>query len=133
MKILFICKFNRFRSKIAESIFNKLNKNNKLKAKSAGIIMGRPISKEVLEASKEKGYVIKGKPQGISSDLLIWQDAIIIVADDVPTSLFKNNKKYGKKLIIWKIPDTDSNNKKELQKIIYQIEIKVKNLIKELK
>ncbi|PIN95286.1 hypothetical protein COU56_02055 [Candidatus Pacearchaeota archaeon CG10_big_fil_rev_8_21_14_0_10_31_9] len=133
MKILLICKFNRFRSKIAESIFNKLNKNNKLKAKSAGIIMGRPISKEVLEASKEKGYVIKGKPQGISSDLLIWQDAIIIVADDVPTSLFKNNKKYGKKLIIWKIPDTDSNNKKELQKIIYQIEIKVKNLIKELK
>ncbi|MEK6873689.1 MAG: hypothetical protein AABW91_02495 [Nanoarchaeota archaeon] len=133
MKVLFICKFNRFRSKVAESIFNKLNKNNKLKAKSAGIIMGRPISKNILEASKEIGYIIKSKPFGISSNLLIWQDMIIIVADDVPVSLFKDNKKYGKKLAIWSIPDTDSNNKKEIQKIIQKIEVKVKNLIKELK
>jgi len=32
MKIPFICKYNRFRSKIAEAYFNKINKNNNPKA-----------------------------------------------------------------------------------------------------
>ena len=36
MKILFICKWNRFRSKIAEYYFNKFDKKNK--AISVGII-----------------------------------------------------------------------------------------------
>ena len=40
MKILFICKYNAFRSKVAESYFNKMNKNKKIKAFSRGFIMG---------------------------------------------------------------------------------------------
>ena len=42
-KILFICRHNRFRSKIAEGYFNKINKN--VKVKSAGIFIGNPLDK----------------------------------------------------------------------------------------
>ena len=41
MKILFICRHNRFRSKIAEAYFNKINKNKNLIAKGAGIFPGK--------------------------------------------------------------------------------------------
>ena len=110
--ILFVCKYNRFRSKVAESIFNKLNKNKQMKARSAGIIRGSKITKEILDSSNKMGYTIKGKPAGINTDLLIWQDTIIIVANDVPASLFADNKKYGKKLVVWKIPDVKELDRK---------------------
>ncbi len=130
--ILFVCKYNRFRSKSAEAIFNKLNKNKSVTSKSAGLIRGSNITKEILDSCKELGYNIKGKPQGVSTDLLKWQDTIIVVANDVPASLFKNNKKYGKKLIVWKIPDTNSNNKTAMKKIITQIESRIIKLIEKL-
>ena len=133
MKILFVCKYNRFRSKIAEAIFNKLNKNKHHKAISAGIIRGSPISPPIIHAAKMAGYPIRGKPQGLSADLLKWHDTAIIVADDVPLEIFKDNKKYGHKTIVWKIPDTTSDKSEEMQKIIIQIEREIISLIKKLK
>jgi len=41
MKILFVCKHNRFRSKVAEAFFNKLKKNKKIKAESAGLVLDK--------------------------------------------------------------------------------------------
>lgn len=133
MKILFICKYNRFRSKVAESVFNKLNKNRKNTVKSAGIIIGRPINSNTFKISKNIGYILRGKPSGLTSNLLIWQEMIIIVADNVPASLFKDNYKYGKKLLVWKISDANSNNKKEVEDRIHKIELRVKKLVSELK
>ena len=133
MNILFICKYNRFRSKIAEAFFNKLNKNKNHKAKSAGIIRGSPISKEIIDSAKDFGIVIKSKPKGLTTKLLKWQDMAIIVGDDIPKQIFKDNKKYDKKLIVWKIPDTASNKKKDIKKIILQIKIKIIQLIKRTK
>ena len=40
MKILFICKYNRFRSRVAAAYFKKINKNSKIKVESAGKDMG---------------------------------------------------------------------------------------------
>ena len=53
--ILFVCKYNRFRSKIAEAYFNKINKNKLVSVKSAGIIRGNPVSKDII-AVKGIGY-----------------------------------------------------------------------------
>ncbi len=127
--ILFVCKYNRFRSKIAEALFNKFNKNKKNKAKSAGVIRGYPISKEIINASKKLGIRIKGKPQGLSTELLRWADLTILVADDIPSLIFSS--KYTKKLIVWRI--RDAKNNKELSKKIKLIEKRVKDLIKNLK
>jgi protein-tyrosine-phosphatase len=132
MNILFICKYNRFRSKIAESFFNKLNKNKKHKAKSAGLIRGSPISKEIINAADDFEIKINSKPEGISTKLLKWQNLTIIVANDVTKSILKDNKKYSKKLIVWKISDTDSTKKEDIKKIISKIELKVKKIVDSL-
>ena len=121
---------------MAEDLFNKINKNPNYKAKSAGIIKGHPI--DIIHLTQDsmcrkKGINIKGSPQGISFSLLKWQDIIVIVANDVPSSIFKDNKKYGKKLIVWKIPDAKTDSKKEIREIIKLIERNVKKLVENLK
>ena len=133
MNILFICKFNRFRSKVAEAFFIKLNKNPKHKTKSAGIIRGSKVSKEIKAAAKEFGIKIKSQPQGLSTKLLKWQELAIIVANDVPKEILVDNKKYNKKLEVWKIQDTSGKDKETMNKIISEIDKKVKNLVKKLK
>ena len=59
MKILFVCRHNRFRSKVAEAIFNKLNKNKEIQIESAGLILdeSRPyVEPVVVSLMKEKGF-----------------------------------------------------------------------------
>ena len=131
--ILFICKYNRFRSRIAEILFKRLNKNKDYKAMSAGLIKGRyPLDKNEVSAAKELGIKLAGKPRGISTELLIKTDIIIITADDVPPHIF-DVEKYGKELIIWKIPDAKNNKREEMIDIIQAIENNVRGLIKELR
>jgi len=125
MNILFICKYNRFRSKIAEACFNKINKNKKIKVKSAGIIQGFPVNPNVISIAKEFGLKINPHPHGISSKLLKWQDKIIVVADDVPIQILN---KYKKEIIVWKIKDTKEDNKEAIRKIIKSIFIHVDKL-----
>ena len=89
MKTLFICKHNRFRSKVAEGIFNKLSKENK--AKSAGLILdkSRPyICKNVLDVMKEKGYKIIGGSKVLDKNKLKDYGLIVIVADNVDKKSF---------------------------------------------
>jgi protein-tyrosine-phosphatase len=131
MNILFVCKYNRFRSKIAEAFFNKLNKNQDNHAKSAGIIIGSPISQDIKESAKKFGIRLTDVPQGISTDLLKWNDLLIIVADDVPSYLF-NNEEHGKKTLVWKIKD-NHGEASEMDQIIEQIEKRVTKLLKELR
>ena len=131
--ILFVCKYNRFRSKYAESYFNKLNKNKNIKVKSAGIIRGGyPLDKNQVLVAKERRIKLRGKPKGINTNLLKWQDIILITADDVPSEIFRENKMYGKKLIVWKIPDVIKDSKEEIRGIMNKIENKVQNLIEVL-
>jgi protein-tyrosine-phosphatase len=131
MNILFLCKHNRFRSKIAEAYFNKINKNKKIKAKSRGLIRGIPVDKNVVRIGKEFGMKINRTPKGISEEDLKWQDVIIIVANNVPKSIFAT-KREVKKLIIWNIRDTSQDNKKEIRRIVIGIMKKVNNLNKQL-
>ena len=133
-RVLFICKYNRFRSKIAEIFFKRYNRNKLYEAKSAGIIKGRyPLDEREVGAAREMGINLKGRPQGLSSDLLIWQDIVIVVADDVPVELFKRNKKHGKKLIIWKVPDFKHGKKQEIKRIINLIEGNVIKFLNKVK
>ena len=130
--ILFVCKWNRFRSKIAESIFNKLNKNQNHKAKSSGIFPGLPISKEIFRACKKLKYPISKKVEGISYPLLMWSNIIVVIEDSIPLSVFNEIIKNDKKeVIIWKIKDPHNSNKREATVRI--IEQKIKSLIKNLK
>ncbi len=118
---------------MGEGFFKKYNKNKKYFVKSAGIIQGSPISKEIKASGKRFGLSLNSKPQGMSTKLLQWNDVMIIAANDVPKELFKDHKSYGKKLIVWKIPDVRSNDAREIDKVVRSIEKKVKMFVKVLK
>jgi len=131
VNILFLCKYNRFRSRYAEAYFRKFYKD--IKVRSAGIIRGSyPLDSNQVSIAKERGINLKGRPRGISTDLLKWLDILIIAADDVPSELF-NNYIYCKKLIVWDIPDVKSGSKEEIKRIMINIEENINIFIEELK
>lgn len=132
--VLFVCKHNRFRSKVAEAFFNKYNKNKNYTASSAGIIIGDYpfdyLQKKVAE--KEFGLRLLGKPRPISLEILEDIDIVVIVADNVPLSLF-HGKKYGNKKVVWAISDVRTHTYKEVKEIISRIEKKVIKFVESLK
>jgi protein-tyrosine-phosphatase len=130
MKIIFLCKYNRFRSRVAEASFRKYNKNKKIKISSRGFIKGfNPVSKSVKDIGKSLGLTIKGNPKGITEKEMDDADLIVIVANNIPSSFIK---RWKKKIIIWKIPDCGEKDKNNIDKTSRQILKKTLNLIKEL-
>lgn len=134
MNVLFICKYNRFRSRVAEAYFKKINKNKKIKARSAGVIKGNPVNRETAKLMKEEfGLNIMGKTNGLSDKILEWQDMVVIMADDVPPSIFNKNKKYGKKVVVLSVKDVLESSKEQKIKAAKQIIKKINWLVKKLK
>ncbi|MFA5174036.1 MAG: hypothetical protein WC438_02545 [Candidatus Pacearchaeota archaeon] len=133
MKILFICRHNRFRSKVAEAVFNKISKNKKNKAESAGILIEDSTafaSKNVVKIMNDLGYSVKIKSRRVTSLDITKFDLLIIVANNVEKEYFWN---FKGKIIKWNIPDTNENNLNEIKRIVKTIETKVKKLVKELR
>ncbi|MBW6442204.1 hypothetical protein K0A97_00260 [Patescibacteria group bacterium] len=133
MNILFVCKWNRFRSKAGEAIFNKIYKNQKHHAKSAGIFPYFSLSKESIktlnEVQKRFGIKFSKKQSSISKKLINWSDTIIVVAEDVPISIFNIFKEeHQKKLVYWKIKDVFGKNIKKRIGRVKEIESKIKAL-----
>ena len=129
MKILFVCKHNRFRSKVAEAYFNKINKDKNIKVASAGVFKGFPTEPVVVKIGKKLGIKINRKTKGLDEKSVFQMDLVIIVADNVPAFLFKGKVK---KIIVWKIPDTNQDNKKMIKIIMKKIFKKVEELNYEL-
>lgn len=132
MSVLFICKHNRFRSKVAEALFKKYNRNKNIKVKSAGTGLDYiPVAKNVINALNELGIKkVNRKPHKINKGIIEKADLIVIVANNVSKKIFN---KYGKKIIVWKISDTKQDNYKGILKRAKLIEKKVKSLAKRLK
>ncbi|MEK6812387.1 MAG: hypothetical protein AABX76_02410, partial [Nanoarchaeota archaeon] len=134
-RILFICKYNAFRSRIAEEYFNKINTNPKIKAYSRGFIPGADAdSIQKRMAQSLLGVSIsKRKPIGMNVEDLKSADLIVVSADDVPKIMF--NYPYvnlKKKMIFWKIKDEQYGKKENINKIILEIRRRVEQLNKKL-
>ena len=132
INILFVCKYNVFRSRVAEAYFNQINKSKNVRAKSAGIIAGGAMGEKQKAAVEKAGLILEGKSKGLNTKILNWQNTTIIVADDVPPLIFNKNKKYGKRTIIWKIKDTKVKEGKDIPAIIKKIKKKVEELNKDI-
>lgn len=133
INILFVCRYNRFRSRIAEAYFNKINKNKNIEAKSAGLIKGYNVDRITAQfLKKELGIDISGKTNGLNSKNVSWQNLTVIVADNVPKSVFDRNKEFGKKVMKYSIKDTSNRNKKMELKIAKRIMEKIDVLVKTL-
>ena len=141
-RILFVCKHNLFRSQVAESFFNELNKNKKYIADSAGLIKwdkkdskGDTSYKAEKKATEKKGIILNRNSKGLGSSMLKHTDILVIVADDVPVSIFKKADYFKGKIIVWKTRDVRENDK-DKEKIAFRsvkfIEKKVKKFVKQL-
>ena len=128
-----------FRSQVSKAYFNKINRNKNIKADSAGVIEGYlPLNEQQVSVARKLGIKLKGNPKGLSINLIKKQNLIIIVADDVPKSLF-NCKEYidfkTTKIIKWKVTDVfndDIDFKEKIKEIIENIIKKVNILVKQL-
>ena len=135
MKILFVCKYNAFRSRVAEEYFNKTKDNKEIESISRGIIMGgdsdnvqRRIAKSLLVIN-----ISKRKPLPLTLQDMRNADLIIAVADDIPRIVFNYPlPSIQKKLLIWKIKDERDMNKDNIRKVILKIKGKINGLIKKL-
>jgi protein-tyrosine-phosphatase len=127
-KILFICRHNKFRSKIAEAYLKKINKN--VDVSSSGVVLSySPLDKREIELIKSYGLKINGKANPTTTQLLRTQDIVIIVADDVPKSLF-NYRFIKGKLFHWNVSDEHDFDEKKIRKIIEEIVRRVDKLNK---
>jgi protein-tyrosine-phosphatase len=135
MKILFICKYNAFRSRIAEEYFNKINKNKTIKAISRGFIYGGDADIEQQEMAKEflGVNIAKRNPLQITIEDIKTSDMIIVVANDIPRIMFDyKSYKFIKKVRFWKIKDEQYKDKKNIKHIIFSIKERVEKLNSEL-
>ena len=132
-EIYFICKWNRFRSKVAEDYFNQINKNKEFIGKSAGIFAGFfPLDQYQVDAAKEFSIILSGKTQGLDQTKLDNAHKIILVTDEIPERVF--SPRYSKKLVIWKISDVKFvGDEKGARKIIKEIMGNVEKLKENLK
>lgn len=135
MKILFVCKYNVFRSRVAEEYFKKINKNPEIEIYSRGIIMGGNSDRQQREISKKLlGIDIsKRKPIPLNIQEMKKTDKIIVVANDIPKIIFDYHlMPISKRVEIWKIKDEQKQNKKNIKRIILEIKKRVDKLNEEL-
>lgn len=122
---------NRFRSKLGESLFIHYNRNKSIHTKSAGVMLDvlfPYVAPAVKEALSKKGVKLASEmPVQLTPQAIKWADKIIVVADNVDPNVFPKEK-----TIIWKIKDTDQDNKEEIMDRLLKIESKVKDFIEHL-
>src|SRR3989338_6118361 len=125
MRILFVCRHNKFRSKVAEAIFHSLRSG--IEVKSAGVVKDLDpfVEEGLVELLVRQGYqVVSEQSQMVSDQLLAWADKIVIVADDVSSQGFPAGKVER-----WEIKDAHDGDPLR-KKVIAEIEWKVKELVK---
>ena len=135
MKIIFICKHNVFRSRIAEEYFKKINPNKKIEVISRGIVIGGHSDREQREIPKKLlGVDIdQRKPVPLNKRDLETSDLIIVVANDVPRRIFDYQSMFIQdKVIIWKIKDEQRQNKRNINRIVLAIKKRVEKLNRRL-
>jgi protein-tyrosine-phosphatase len=130
MKILFIDETNRFQSKVAEAIFNKMNSNNKIIVKSAGLHYGGYyLDKKMLKACEEMRIKIDTRPVKLTKEMWNAFDFIITTSESVKLELTQEDKESGKTLISWDIEELNGNSQEDMNKVIRAIAGKVRELV----
>src|SRR3990172_5316899 len=129
MNILFVCKHNRFRSKVAEALFRHCYKGDSVRVKSAGVIidMMHPyVSRGAYSVLRERGISLRDDGAvALDSFLFKWADKIIIVADNVSPDMFRNKELLENKSVkIWPVQDVSETDIEGIRRKINEIEKK---------
>ncbi|MEK6858742.1 MAG: hypothetical protein AABX53_02410 [Nanoarchaeota archaeon] len=128
MKLLFICKHNRFRSKVAEALFNKYSLGQH-QAKSAGIKLDAffpYVAASVKNVLREYGIIdVADAPALVSRNLISWAERVIVVADNVDISVFPRDKTQR-----WSITDCSQDDVSAIKLRVRDIDGRVRDLLK---
>lgn len=131
MNILFICKFNRFRSKVAEALARHYIRRKDVEIRSAGILVDfiRPfMAKEVVEIIRNKGIEnIDERSMLLNEQAIQWADKIIVVASDCPLG-----KLPPERIEIWPVEDASEQDMPSVLMRISEIEKHVNALAERL-
>jgi protein-tyrosine-phosphatase len=123
---------------MAKELFNKLNKNKSIKADSSGVIKPEMFKELINDLSFvfSKYGIKRRKPKQLEKKVLKKQYMIIVVADDVPTSLFDSKKNNRIKILKWKTKDAykykEKTRRERLERVYLDIEKRIKKLIEKL-
>ena len=128
-EILFVCVHNSGRSQIAEALANHYAVQE-VQAFSAGTRPASHTDRTVVEAMKELGIDISSQhPKMLSLEMLENADRIIAMGcgmeEVCPASFIPTED--------WQIEDPEGKSIKKVREIRNAIEIKVKNLINEMR
>jgi protein-tyrosine-phosphatase len=132
MNILFVCKHNIFRSRVAEEYMKKISHHN---ISSAGVIsFDGNLNKTQQEVCSEYGLRFTNQSKTLDLGNLRNQDLIIIVADDVPQEVFAHPEYNLKEIRRWEIKDVDSHSldKENIRNIVGEIIRRVEELNEEI-
>ena len=133
--ILFVCKHNVFRSRVAEEYMRKVSKG-KYSITSAGLIEGDSLPNVQRDCALEFDLDISFDSKTMSIEMLKEQDLVVVVASDVPKEVFDNPLyNLDGKLVFWDLDDVkDVYSPKEdnIKEIIKKIITKVDKLNEEL-
>ncbi|MCR4326986.1 MAG: low molecular weight phosphatase family protein [Nanoarchaeota archaeon] len=147
MKILFVCKYNLGRSRMADFFFNNLTKKHS--AESAGAYThyykknyGGEIPKgdQVIKLMNELGIdVTKKRVRQLNKKLVDSADMVIAIMSEKRANLdLPSYTRLSRKFKLWKIEDVSGTLKKSTQYEMHkknrdEILKRVKELIKELR
>ena len=137
MNILFICKHNRFRSKVAEALFRHYYKGDSVKVRSAGTIvdlMHPYVSRAVHAVLRERDVSLRDDGAvKLDSFMLKWADKIVIVADNVSPDMFQGREMIGSKpVVFWPIGDASEIDVEGIRRRVSDIDVRVLELVKGL-
>ena len=126
-RVLFVCVENAGRSQMAEGFARAYG----LDASSAGILPAEKLNPVVVEAMKERGIALLGKPKMLTQQMIREADLVVTMGCSVeevcPRPLVEQMEK---KLVDWHIEDPKGKSLEEVRKIGAQIESKVMELLK---
>ena len=128
-KILFVCVENAGRSQMAEAFFRKYMPKG-FEVISAGTKPSAKVNPIVLQVMREIGIDIATQmPKHISQQIIVESEAIInmgcIDQESCPALFIKD-------ILNWQISDPKEKSIDEIRKIRDDIEVKVKELIKNI-
>ena len=147
MKVLFVCRANIFRSRVAEYFFNKYSKKHTADSagteaeRYSGFIIGEevlrqfPGAKSMLEKFVFAEDIMKGRPKQLTPEMFEEHDKVVFLLekeDEIP-----GFARGSKKTIFWEIEDGAKkdgklNSYENIVSIVNEIETKVRELISEI-
>jgi arsenate reductase len=125
-RVLFVCVENAGRSQMAEGFARAYG----LDASSAGTVPAEKVNPIVVQAMKERGIALPGKPKMLTEQMINEADLIVTMGCSVqevcPAPLVQ---RMQKKLVDWQIEDPKRKQIEEVRKISAEIEKKVMELL----